>query len=80
MAKQRENKSKGKTSQKEKGHFKGGRSYVKGVTEFYKNMCDQKECDPNCGEDKGYGLMDKVPPEQNDFYNITSLYVFIITL
>ena len=51
-----------------------GRSYVKGVTEFYKNMCDQKECDPNCGKDKGYELMNEVPPEQNDFYNITSLY------
>ena len=51
-----------------------GRSYVKGVKNFHKTVCKQEECDPECGKNLGYGLIDKVPPKLNDFYNITSLY------
>ena len=47
MAKQRENKSKGKTSQKEKGHFKGGRSYVKGSTPVKKKTQPKQVSNPN---------------------------------
>ena len=47
MAKQRENKSKGKTSQKEKGHFKGGRSYVKGSTPVKKKTQPKQVSNPD---------------------------------
>lgn len=51
-----------------------GRSYIRGVKKFHKTVCKQKECDPECGNNLGYGLIDKVPPKLNNFYNITSMY------
>ena len=47
MAKQRDNKSKGKTSHKEKGHFKGGRSYVKGSTPVKKKTQPKQVSNPD---------------------------------
>lgn len=43
MAKQRENKSKGKTSNKEKSNFKGGRSYAKGNNTPSKKVSQPKQ-------------------------------------
>ena len=47
MAKQRDNKGKGKTSHKEKGHFKGGRSYVKGSTPVKKKTQPKQVSNPD---------------------------------
>jgi len=45
-----------------------GRSFFPDAKKYHKKICDTMECDPYCGEDVGYGYMNKVGPLKDQHY------------
>lgn len=50
-----------------------GRSFYDDDGGFYRNLCRQPQCEPDCGFEKGYQWLEDVSPEDAG-HNITSLY------
>ena len=51
-----------------------GRCHFPGNKGLYETVCQFQECDPDCGEELGYGWLEPVPPEFA-VHHISSMYV-----